>query len=269
MQHDLLENIELHTFTNPTRIDNPWLPLHPGKQLVFEGYTTEEDDAGIPQEIPHQVLFTATDLTKVIAGIRCFVSYELDYSAGELVERELVFFAQDDDGTVWHLGQHPEAFEDGVLVEFPTWLHGLEKARAGIMMQAHPTVGTPSYSQGLGPAVDYTDRAQIEEMGSTVVVTYGTFNDTLLIAESSEAEEDAFQLKTYARGVGNIRVGFRGADATHETLELIDVIELDVAELAEVRDVVLALEAHAYTISKNSSLAYRTTTEMERVPPLL
>jgi hypothetical protein len=258
-QDNLFESIKPHKFTNPTRIDNPWLPLHPGKQLVFEGYTEEDGE-----EIPHRVLFTATDLTKDIAGIRAFVSYEVDYSAGDLVEAELVFFAQDDDGIVWHLGQHPEAYEDGVLVEFPTWIHGLEGARAGIMMQAHPAVGMPSYSQGWSPAVDYTDRAQIKKLGRTVTVPYGTFTDTLLIEEFSEP--NAFQRKTYARGVGNIHVGWRGADATHETLELVDVIELNNTDLADVRDVVLALEAHAYTISQNSSLAYRDTAKMKRAP---
>ena len=67
------------------------------------------------------------------------------------MEAELVFFAQADDGTVWHLGQYPESYVDGVLDEVPTWIHGLQDARAGIIMQATPQLGTPSYSQGWGP----------------------------------------------------------------------------------------------------------------------
>jgi hypothetical protein len=250
------EDIALSTFTRPTTIDNPWLALQPGKQLVFEGIT---DEGG--KEIPHRVLFTATDLTKVIAGIPTRVVWELDYSGGELVETELIFFAQDDTGTVWHLGQYPEAYEGGQLVEVPTWIHGLHDARAGIIMQAAPQLGGPSYSQGWGPKVDYTDRAQVAAVGARTQVPFGSYGDVLVIEEFSEP--NAFQLKYYARGVGNIRVGWRGEDATRETLELVNVIQLAQAHLTEVHAQVLALEQRATQISPD---VYAHTTLMETAP---
>lgn len=237
-----LEDISLSTFTYPTIIDNRWFPLQPGKQLVLTGVTEEEGEA-----IPHRVKFTVTDLTKVIGGVRTLVIWELDYSSGELVEAELVFFAQADDGTVWHLGQYPESYVNGVLDEVPTWIHGLQSARAGIIMQATPQLGTPSYSQGWGPWVDYKDRAQVTELGTRTCVPFRCYDDVLIIEEFSEA--NAFQRKHYARGVGNVRVGWRGEDATRETLELISVIQLGRKGLDEVHEQVLALEQHAYTIS--------------------
>jgi hypothetical protein len=259
------EDIELQTFTNPTRIDNPWLPLHPGKQLVFEGQTEEGDEI-----IPHRVLFTATDLTKILAGIRVFVSYELDYSAGELVEAELVFFAQDDDGIVWHVGQYPESYEGGALVEpIPTWIHGLADARAGIIMQAVPTVDAEyrqGYSPNPEPDLEYTDWARIEKLDDTVTVPFGTYNDVLVIQESSASEENACQIKSYARGVGNIHVGSRGVGATRETLELKNVVELDDAALADIRNQALALEASAYA---HSPKVYAYTAAAERATAML
>ncbi|MEV7907643.1 hypothetical protein [Streptomyces anulatus] len=50
------------------------------------------------------------------------VAWDRDYSDGKLVETELAFFAQDDDGNVWHFGQYPEVHENGRLVEAPAWL---------------------------------------------------------------------------------------------------------------------------------------------------
>lgn len=240
-----LETLDRTNFDNPTTIDNEWFPLRPGTQWVYEGVTEE---AG--QRIPHRVIFTVTDLTKVIDGVRTVVVWDQDYSAGELVETELAFFAQDNDGTVWHLGQYPEVYERGKLIEAPAWISGLKSARAGISMKAVPLLGAPSYSQGWGPAVNWTDRAQLAEMGQQTCVPFNCYEDVLVIEEFSREEPNAFQLKYYARGVGNVRVGWKGADATKETLELVDFVQLRPEALAEVRAQALELEKRAYEISK-------------------
>lgn len=240
-----LETLDRNNFDNPTTIDNEWFPLRPGTQWVYEGVTEE---AG--QQIPHRVIFTVTDLTKVIDGVRTIVVWDQDYSSGELVETELAFFAQDNNGTVWHLGQYPEVYEFGKLVEAPAWISGLKGARAGISMKAEPQLGAPSYSQGWGPAVNWTDRAQLAEMGRQTCVPFNCYEDVLVIEEFSREEPNAFQLKYYARGVGNVRVGWKGADATKETLELVDFVQLSPEALAEVRAQALELERRAYEISK-------------------
>jgi hypothetical protein len=92
-----------------------------------------------------------TELTKVISGVRTLISYDLDYSNGQLEEAEIAFFAQDKDGNVWHFGQYPEEYKRGKFVRAPAWIHGFEDARAGITMKADPQLGTPSYSEGWGP----------------------------------------------------------------------------------------------------------------------
>jgi hypothetical protein len=130
-------------FDNSTQIDNHWLPLIPGTQFVYDGVTVEDG-----KNIPHRIVITVTDLTKVIGGVRSVVTWDRDYSDDELVEAELAFFAQDNDGNVWRMGEYPEEYENGEFVIAPTWIHGLQGARAGIAMQAEPQVGTPSYSQG-------------------------------------------------------------------------------------------------------------------------
>ncbi len=240
-----------------TTIDNPWLPMKPGMRYVYQG-TTVEDHGKV---LPHRIEIHVTDLTKVIDGVRVLVSYDLDFSAGKLAEAELAFFAQDKSGNVWHLGQYPEEYEGGRMTKAPAWIHGIEGARAGIMMKAEPRLGTPSYSQGYGPAVGWTDRGQTHLMGQRTKVGAGAFDDVLVIKETAASEGDALQLKYYARGVGNVRVGWAGSDKTKETLELVRMELMGPKALAVVRDAALKLEKSAYATSKG---VYGATTPIER-----
>jgi uncharacterized cupredoxin-like copper-binding protein len=178
------------------------------------------------------------------------------------VEAELAFFAQDKLGNIWRMGEYPEEYDAGKFVKAPTWLHGVQDARAGVAMWAEPEVGTPWYSQGWGPAVNWTDRGKVDEMGKKVCVPVACYDDTLIIAETSASEPDAQQLKTWARGVGNVHVGWRGGgEKTKETLELAELKQLSPDELAEVRTEALKLEKHAYEVSKD---VYGTTAPAEQ-----
>jgi hypothetical protein len=83
------EDVNPKNFDHPTVIDNPWMPMKPGTRLSYQGTTIEDDGTAVP----HKVVITITDLTKVISGIRTVVSWDLDYSDGQLVEAEVAFFA--------------------------------------------------------------------------------------------------------------------------------------------------------------------------------
>ncbi len=248
-----LETLDLKKFGDATEITNKWIPMRPGMRWIYEG-TTVEDDGKV---VSHRIEVTTTDLVKTISGVRTVVSYDLDYSDRELVEAELAFYAQDNDGNVWRFGEYPEEYEDGKLIKAPAWIHGFEGARAGIMMWAAPRLGTPSYSQGWGPAVGWTDRAVTYQMGQKVTVPAGSYDDVLVVKETARGEKDAEQLKYYAPNVGNIRVGWTGsAKKTQEILELIEVEKLDARGLAEIREQALKLEKSAY---KHSKRAYART----------
>ena len=242
-----------------TKIDNEWFPLKPGTRLVYTGTTIEDD--GKP--MPRRLVSIVTDLTKVIDGVRTVVVWDVDYKDGRLAETEIAFFAQDNDGNVWLLGEYPEEWEAGKFVKAPAWLHGREDARAGIAMKAKPVVGAPSYAQGWGPAVKWTDRATVDQMGQKTCVRNGCYDDVLVIAETSREEPDAQQLKYYARGVGNVRVGWRGkGEKLKETLELVEVVQLDPKALAEARAKASDLDKRAYKISKK---VYANTPPAEAV----
>jgi len=240
------ENFDPENFSDPTKIDNEWLPLTPGIQYVYEGTTVDEGET-----FDHRVIITVTQLTKVINGVRCVVTWDLDYSDGELVEAELAFFAQDNDGNVWRMGEYPEEYEDGKFVAADCWISGIEGSISGISMLANPLVGTPSYSQGWAPSVDFTDRGQVDQMGIENCVPVDCYEDVLVISETSISEPDAEQLKYFAYGVGNIRVGWRGeGEETQENLELVEFSQLVLYGLEEAHSEALKLEKHAYEISE-------------------
>jgi hypothetical protein len=102
---------------NSFNIDNPWMPLKQGTRFVYEGTTVEDEIS-----VPHRVVINVTDLTKVIDGVRSRITWDLDYSNGELVEAELAFFAQDKEGNIWRTGEYPEEYEGGEVVDAPCWI---------------------------------------------------------------------------------------------------------------------------------------------------
>jgi hypothetical protein len=226
-----------------TTIDNEWWPLKPGTRFVWSGSTEEAEG----ERVPHRIVFTVTDLTKVIDGVRTLVGWERDFSGGDLVEGELIFLAQDKDGNVWHFGQYSETFEDGEFVGGSAWLVGnLEGAKAGILMKAEPRLGAPAYSQGFAPPPYFwDDYAKVDKTGVRTCVPAGCFEDVLVTDEFEPTKPGAHQLKYYARGVGNVRTGWRGEDADREVLVLQKVGRLGGEALAKAREEALELEARA------------------------
>jgi hypothetical protein len=243
-------------FDNPTDINNPWMPMQPGTKWVYEGTAVDEDGNSFARRIE----FTVTDLTKEIAGVRTAVAWIVDYNNDEVIEKEIAFYAQDNDGNVWYLGEHPEEFKDGKFIDAPTWIAGLEDAMAGIKMMAQPQVGMAKYYQGWGPAVEWSDYGEVQKMGQETCVPLDCYKDAMVIAESSLGEVGAAQFKYYVSGVGEVRVNWGGQDATQEALALVNLENLSPEALAEIRAEALALEKHAYEVSAD---VYGKTAPME------
>jgi hypothetical protein len=245
-------------FDDPTHIDNKWLPLKPGTQLVYEG-------SAIPDEGGRQsrrVVTTVTDLSKVIDGVRTLVIWERDFTAGQLSEPELAFFAQDNAGNVWLVGEYPEEYENGEFDKAPAWISGQKDARAGIAMLAEPRQGSPEYAQGFAPPpADFTDRARVYKTDQKTCTPVECYENVLVTEEFNPPEPGAFQLKYYASGVGNVRVGWRGPkEEEKETLELVELNHLDPEALAKVRREALQMDGRAY---ERSSEVYRETPKAE------
>lgn len=237
------EDFDPSRFDAGAPIDNAWLPLTPGAQLTFRGSSLDEGE-----RLSHRVVFTISDMVKDVAGVRVVVIWARDFTDGELVEAELAFFAQDTTGIVWHLGEYPEEYEDGEIDKTPAWIEGQEGATAGIQMLASPTVEAPDYAQGFAPPpINWEDRGQVDEVGTQTCVPAGCYEDVVVVEEFELSKPDASQLKFYAPGIGNVRVGWRGDnDEDQEVLKLVEHTMLSPDQMEEVRANVLALDARAY-----------------------
>jgi hypothetical protein len=244
-------------FPSPPKIDNQWNPLTPGMQFTLAG---EADRGG--GLLPHRVVSTVTDLTKMINGVRTAVILERDVNEGALQEAELRFEAQDIAGNIWNLGEYPEEYEDGKFSAAPdVWLAGLAKAEAGNSMPADPQLGTPEYLQGWSPDIEFLDCAKVSKMQQRTCVPVGCYENVMIIDERSPLDPaSGRQLKYHAPGVGNVRVGFVD-DPEGEVLVLAQVAQLSPEELIKVRQDTLKLEEHAYKISG----LYRQTPPLELI----
>ncbi len=241
-----------------TTIDNEWWPLPPGKQQTWEGTALEDGEL-----VRRKVIFTVTDMTKEIAGVQCLIGWDTDYANDELTESELLFIAQAKDGTVWHLGESVEHYfyaedidthghYDGTRV----WMVGyLKDCKAGIYMPADPTkLGEPPYSQGFAPHPwDWDDWAETYKTGQNMTVPTGSYSDVITIREyepAAIAVENVSQIKSYARGVGCIKIaqlGDEGGD--QETIDLVKNVMLSEEEMVKIREIVREHESKAYMYS--------------------
>jgi hypothetical protein len=248
-----LEHFDEDDFPRRPEIENRFLPMEPGTQLILEG-----DVDGVS----HRVEFTVTDLAKVIDGVRSLVIWDTDTSDGELIESELSFFAEDEDGNVWNLGEYPEQFENGEFVGAEnTWITGEDDAEAGVHMAGRPRVSSRQYVQGFAPEIDFLDCATVVEKHQNVCVEAGCFDNVLVTKETNLLDPDGgIQSKFHAPGIGIVQVGVVDPP-TGETLGLVDIVELDRAAMKDVRKEVLRLDRRGYRFSE----VYRATEPAKRL----
>jgi hypothetical protein len=238
-------------FSDPTKIDNKWNPLIPGTQFTLNG---EADRGG--GLLPHEVVTIVTDLTKVVDGVRAVVILEKDLNEGELQEAELNFQAEDNAGNIWNLGEYPEEYENGKFDAAPdVWIAGTSDTEPGNSMVGNPQLGSPEYLQGWSPEIEFLDCAKVAEMQQRTCVPASCYEDVMVTHERSPLEpESGYQLKYYAPGIGNVRVGAVG-DPEGETLVLTKLSQLSPNDLAKARQQALELEKRAYKVSP----VYRNT----------
>src|SRR5690349_17355158 len=81
-----IPQISTHQFPDSPSITNPFLPMAPGMQFVYDGVVFVDRHPH-----PHQIVSTITDLTKIVDGVRTMVVFEQDFQDGVLEESELFF----------------------------------------------------------------------------------------------------------------------------------------------------------------------------------
>jgi hypothetical protein len=177
-----------------TTIDNPYLPLVPGTRMTYRG----DGDEG-----RETVVVTVTDRTRRVNGVDAVVVRDVASRQGHVVEDTLDWYAQDRRGNVWYLGEDTKEYEDGRVVSTAgSWEAGVDGAKAGIVMKAHPQVGDryrQEYYRG-----EAEDMAEVLALDDRVSVPFGSFTDVVRTRDFTPLEPETVEEKYYAPGVGSV-----------------------------------------------------------------
>ncbi len=176
-------------------VDNPWFPLAPGTTYVYEG----SKDGKAARDV-----YAVTHRTKRIDGARCVVVHDRLYLRGRLAERTTDYYAQDRRGTVWYFGEDTAELDmhGRVTSTEGTWHAGVDGARAGIYMPAHPRVGERHRQEFYRGHAE--DRFQVVSSSADVDVPYGSFTRALRTKEWTPLEPGVLDAKFYVRGIGQV-----------------------------------------------------------------
>src|SRR5262245_14662701 len=178
MRSSLFEALESRCLLNAAgfsdKIDNPFFPIAPGMTWVYKGV---KEGAALKDRIVVQ------NYTRQIKGVTCMVVLDRVYEDGELTEKTHDFFAQDTKGNVWYFGEQSRDIENGHVVSTEgSWEHGVNGAKAGIVMEANPAVGD-KYAQENSPGIA-EDQAEVLTLHARAKTPFGAFKNCLETLET-------------------------------------------------------------------------------------
>ena len=190
--------LETCTFSDMGR--NPFFSLVPGDQLVLAGVEDKEE-----LEVVITVLSDTRDVTVPGVGtISTRVVQERESVDGELAEISRNFFAIcQETNSVFYFGEDVDIYEDGEIVSHDgAWEAGVDGALPGIVMPGTFLLGA-RYFQEMAPDVAM-DRGENTAMNLTVEVPAGTFENIVMVFETSTLAANDRSIKFYAPGIGLI-----------------------------------------------------------------
>jgi hypothetical protein len=231
-------------FVDPTTSTNTFHPLRPGTQWV-RGGTTEVGH----RKVPHQVISTMTDVTRVIDGVTAVAMLDQSTDSGETSQVGFDWFGLDKAGNVWILGGYTEDYEGGRYTNTEdAWLGAATGGDPGVLLPGHVDMKTPRWFEGSVVKGEAGSAGEPAEVGTKRCVKFGCFDNVLVVREGEAAAIDN-ELKYYAPGVGLVDNVPHGASLHQDTFQLLNVVTLSPQGLGEASQIVLDLEAHGRTTS--------------------
>jgi hypothetical protein len=191
-------------------IDNPFFPLVPGTTFHYQG---QSEDGPQTNDV------MVTRQTRQILGITATVVRDMEFVDGELAEETFDWYAQDDAGNVWYLGEDSQEFEDGQ----PTgangsWEAGIDGAQPGIIMKANPQVGERYYQEFyLGEA---EDEGEVIALNQSITVPFGAFTGCVVTEDFTRLEPDERERKVYCPGVGLVSEALLDGEESNELVSI-------------------------------------------------
>jgi hypothetical protein len=173
-------------------IDNPYFPLPVGRTLTYTGIKDGQTQRDV---------VTVTDQRKVILGVTATVVSDVADHNGTILEKTSDWYAQDEQGNVWYLGEDTVAFLAHSKTDTSgSWQAGIDGAVPGIIMLADPQI-PDAYRQELLTG-EAEDTAWVVDRGTTVTVPYGKVKNVLTTLEATRLDPGAYDQKVYAPGIG-------------------------------------------------------------------
>jgi hypothetical protein len=181
--------------TYSANVTNEWFPLAPGSVYRYRGVKDGE---------PSREVMTVTHRTRTIDGAETIVVKDLLYLRGKLEERTRDYYTQDEDGNVWYFGEDTAELDSNgqVKTREGTWHAGVDGAKPGIFMYAHPRVGQSARQEYLKGQAE--DHFAVLRRGVAVEVPFRGFRQALLTKEWTPVEPGVLDHKYYARGIGTV-----------------------------------------------------------------
>lgn len=175
-------------------VTNQFFPLTPGTVWEYEGETDEGTET---------ILVEVLEVPRNVAGVTAVVVRDRVYLEGELIEDTHDWYAQDEEGNVWYLGEDSKEIEDGQVVSTDgSWEWGVDGALPGIIMWADPAAHLDEeYRQEYyeGEAEDW---GRVVALNQTVVVPLGTFTGCIRTEDWNDLESGSLENKYYCPGIG-------------------------------------------------------------------
>jgi hypothetical protein len=177
------------------RINHPFFPLKPGTTFTYTGQQEGK---------PRKVTVFVTHKTKMILGVRATVVLDQVLVNGRPEEKTWDWYGQDRNGNVWYLGEDSFDYVNGRWKRSDgSWQAGVDGAKAGLVMKAHPQVGDVYRQEYYAGHAE--DMAKVVAKDKTVATPYGSSKHALVTSEWTPLEKGVLEQKYYVRGVGNVR----------------------------------------------------------------
>ena len=203
------EPVDLDPADFTTKIDNPYWPMKPGSRWVYR--ETDPDGTRL------RVTVTVTGKTKKIAnGVVARVVRDTVTEGGKLVEDTLDWYAQDNEGNIWYLGELTKEYENGKFKSTEgSFEAGVDGAQPGIAMPANPKVGLAYRQEYYAGKAE--DKAEVFSVAEQVEVPFGHFDDAVMTRDLNPLKPKILEYKFFARGVGPVLViGVSGGNDREE-----------------------------------------------------
>lgn len=210
---ETVPDFSLATFSNPTLIDNPYFPLVVGTIKTYES-----------QDGSETTVVEVLSQTHPVSGVTCRVVRDRVSVDGVLIEDTHDFFAQDDDGNVWYMGEEVDNYNyrnNGDFIDIThegAWEAGLDVAgigtiaSPGFIMKSNPMPGDLYHQEFYRTEAE--DMAEVIALNVPVMLTDGSPYSCHQTRDFTPLDRRSNEYKYFAPGIGlvleeDVRTGDR------------------------------------------------------------